>query len=309
MKYLNEKGLSMSQAQSVSNICNQKAEEIENVINNINNYSTIVSIGEKEFEQIPGRKMPENIVELILQLGAYRELQAYLMEATKYKDSLIKKLEYDKSKFEYTFRESNPYPKRKDVEDVELKYTLSQEDVWNTLSEKEITEYLSVEAKASTIGKFIHKKGKLTELRKELPSINKLGWTSDPSGKESYPTVTIIHHTPDELFKIHEELSNYHRLYESRVNYYKAKVKNLLHQENTIINNENQKLSNEYRARVSKVNAEYDKNVEDWYNKLREETLKFVEKTDNEINKISKLRIIVPLEHKELIDSLLENLI
>ena len=91
MKYLNEKGLSMSQAQSVSNICNQKAEEIENVINNINNYSTIVSIGKKEFEQIPGRKMPENIVKLILQLGAYRELQAYLMEAVKYKDNLIKK--------------------------------------------------------------------------------------------------------------------------------------------------------------------------------------------------------------------------
>ena len=136
-----------------------------------------------------------------------------------------------------------------------------------------------------------------------------MGWTSDPSGKESYPTVTITHHTPDELFKIHEELSNYHRLYESRVNYYKAKVKNLLHQENNIINNENQKLAADYKTRVAKANVTYNKNVEDWHNSLREETLKFVEKTDNEINRISKLRIIVPSEHKELIDSLLENLV
>ena len=38
------KGLSLSQAQSISNLCNQRAREIESKLNGVNNYSKSVAV-------------------------------------------------------------------------------------------------------------------------------------------------------------------------------------------------------------------------------------------------------------------------
>jgi hypothetical protein len=66
---LSEKGLSLSQAQSISNICNQRAMEIENSINIINNYSKTIHIDDgsgkiRSFVQTKGNKIPKDIVVL-----------------------------------------------------------------------------------------------------------------------------------------------------------------------------------------------------------------------------------------------------
>ena len=47
-------GLSLSQAQSISNLCNQRAGEINNILTNVNNYSKKVTVGKKEHKIVEG---------------------------------------------------------------------------------------------------------------------------------------------------------------------------------------------------------------------------------------------------------------
>ena len=46
---LSSKGLSMSQAQSISNLCNQRSKEITNKLGDINNISKHLTIGEDTY--------------------------------------------------------------------------------------------------------------------------------------------------------------------------------------------------------------------------------------------------------------------
>ena len=44
---LSSKGLSLSQAQSISNLCNQRSREITSKLNIVNNFSKVLKIGEE----------------------------------------------------------------------------------------------------------------------------------------------------------------------------------------------------------------------------------------------------------------------
>jgi len=86
---LSTKGLSLSQAQSISNLCNQRATDIAAELNGINNVEKKLKIGEETYIETVGKPVPSNLTELLLEKAKLHATQAFLMENIKAKDSLI----------------------------------------------------------------------------------------------------------------------------------------------------------------------------------------------------------------------------
>ena len=82
-------GLSLSQAQSISNLCYQRAIEINNLLASINNASKSVEIDGKEHIIVKGRELPSNIVDLLIEKGDLHACQGFLMENIKAKDDML----------------------------------------------------------------------------------------------------------------------------------------------------------------------------------------------------------------------------
>lgn len=292
---LSTTGLSLSQAQSISNLCFQRTQEIANQLAIINNSEKTLTLGGDTYIETVGNKIPTDVVDLVLKKGLLHATQAFLMENIKAKDVLIREL---KAKVFISELEQPVYPK---LEQATLLPLVDEKWGWEQLSVLEYNEYLEAESYAAHIGQFIHKGEKLDVLRKELPFLKTLEWINVEDGKKT-PLKVSIHHTSDELAKIHEQLAAKHRQYEQRVNYFKAKVKNLTTEENARRSAENNVL-------LSKVNAENEmlkaNHINDLikYNAINhKEAQIFEEKRQEDIKKTSALRINVDPRFQPIVD-------
>ena len=298
---LNTTGLSLSQAQSISNLCFQRTQDISSTLSVINNAEKTLKIGNETYVETVGNKMPANVVELLLEKALLHATQAFLMENIKAKDSLLKEL---KDKYFISPLTEPDFPI---TESITLIPLVNEKWGWDQLSLSEYNEYLEAEAYAAHIGQFIHKDCKLDILRKELSTIKTLEWMTVKDGEKT-PLKVSVHHNQAQLLDIHNNLAALHRKYEQRVNYFKAKVKNLVTEEN---------------ARISKVNADEqaivshsNRKKEDTFSELlrvyRNENLRLVqdfEKTRQEdIQKVAGLRITVDTRFQPTVDKYLKEL-
>mgnify|MGYP001474751126 CR=1 FL=1 len=298
---LNTTGLSLSQAQSISNLCFQRTQDIANTLNIINNSEKTIKIGSDTYIETVGNPIPKNIIDLILEKGLLHATQAFLMENIKAKDSLLKEL---KAKCYVSPLVEPAYPNMQSYSLLEL---VDEKWGWEQLSVAEYNEYLDAESYAAHIGQFIHKDCKLDILRKELSTIKTLEWMTIKDGEKT-PLKVVIHHTPEQLLEVHNELAAKHRQYEQRVNYFKAKVKNLVTEENARIsqenadgqaeiNSSNEILRNQYNTLVAEYEANNLKLIQD-FEKTRQE----------DIQKVAQLRILVDTRFQPVIDSFLKQL-
>lgn len=298
---LTTSGLSLSQAQSISNLCFQKTQEIGNQLATINNSEKTLIIGSETYIETVGNKIPINIVNLILEKGLLHATQAFLMENIKAKDSLIKELRARK------FESKLIYPQYPEIKEAVLLPLVDEKWGWEQLSLAEYNEYLESESYAAHIGQFIHKGEKLDTLRKELPFMKTLEWITIEEGKKT-PLKVLIHHTSDQLLTVHNELAAKHRHYEQRVNYFKAKVKNLVTEENARISAENGVL-------VSKINSENEllrldySNAMKVYEEANQKAIQIFEQERQEsIQKTSGLRISVDIRFQPVVNLFLKQL-
>ena len=86
---LAKSGLSLSQASSISNMCFQRAQEIDRKIRGVNNFSKTIKISGEVYTETAGKEIPANIVELLLEKSKLHACQAFLMENIKLKDSML----------------------------------------------------------------------------------------------------------------------------------------------------------------------------------------------------------------------------
>jgi hypothetical protein len=298
---LNTTGLSLSQAQSISNLCFQRTQDISSNLSVINNAEKTLKIGNETYIETVGNKIPANVVDLLLEKALLHATQAFLMENIKAKDSILKEL---KAKYFISPLTEPDYP---NIHSAILLPLVDEKWGWDQLSLSEYNEYLEAEAYAAHIGQFIHKDCKLDILRKELSTIKTLEWMTIKDGEKT-PLKVSVHHNQAQLLDIHNNLAALHRKYEQRVNYFKAKVKNLVTEEN---------------ARISKVNADEqaivnnsNKKMEDTFSELlrvyRAENLRLIqdfEKTRQEdIQKVAGLRITVDTRFQPTVDRYLKEL-
>jgi hypothetical protein len=298
---LASKGLSMSQAQSISNLCNQRSKDLTAQLADINNVSKELVIGEETYTEVKGNPIPENVVELLTAKARLSATQAFLMENIKAKDELINKIKQERFKYEV---ES---PERPKLISETIPSEVDEDFGWDTLTVAEYNEFLEAEAYASHIGQFIHKGGKLDRLRAELPTIKTLEFMEIEVGKKT-PMKISIHHTPSQLLSIHEELAALHRGYEQKVNYFKSKIKNATTSENAKI----QKERGIIQARVNTENAEaantYKLAYDKWAGEERNAQHEFEEKRQARIQDAVNLKIDIAERFQPVIDEFLNQL-
>jgi hypothetical protein len=295
---LSTKGLSLSQSQSISNLCFQEARDIQSKIENINNCEKTLTLPTGVYVETQGFPIPENIGELLHKKATLHATQAFLMENIQAKSNLIEELK--NRKFVYNV----PKPEEPNLEYFFSKESVDEDWGWEQLTVDEHNEYLESEAYASHYGQFIHKGGKLDKLRNELPKLKTLEWIEIEKDKKT-PLDVSIHHTIDQLGDLHKEFSSIHRDHEQRVNYFKAKVKNLVTIENARIANENADTQGKVNDVNKKLTRDYVNLINEWQDNYRKSNMEFNAEIQNEIGRVSSLRISVDSRFKPVIDQYL----
>jgi len=296
MKNLSTKGLSMSQAQSISNLCNQRAQEITRELDSYNVSSKSIKISGETFDLETACPMPITVLELLKEKSKLHATQAFLMEAIKEKSDIIQELE--SSRFDSS---SLVEPERPEYPDIHIANSVGENWGWSQLTPSEYNEYLMAEAYASHLGQFIHKGGKLTQMRKQLADLPAIEWMSVKDGEKT-PVRIQKHHSPSQLLTIHEQIANEHRVYEQRVNYFKAKVKNLVSDENARIQKENADKAKAFELEEQRINEEYRAAMNTYRTQLIAETSSFSAKREQAIKDAAALRISVDPRFQDVID-------
>lgn len=298
---LSTKGLSLSQAQSISNLCNQACRDIDSKLSNINNASKELTLNDQTYVEIQGHPISEDIHTLLKSKATLHAAQAFLMENIKAKDIILKGIQTKPFIFD---QEEPEYPELPYFNPTPL---VDENWGWAQLSNKEYNEYLEAEAFASHYGQFIHKGGKLDRLRTELPGLKTLEWIEVEAGKKT-PLKVEIHHTIDQLGSIHEELAAVHRTYEQKVNYYKAKVKNLVTQENARISRENADEQAKVNEKKENLMTAFREEREKYLSDYRKASMVFEEARQKEIQEAAALRIEVDVRFKPVVDNFLKQI-
>jgi len=295
---LSTKGLSLSQAQSISNLCFQESKDIQSKIENINNCEKTLTLPTGVYVETQGFPIPNDIGKLLHKKATLHATQAFLMENIQAKSNLIEELK--NKKFVYNV----PKPEEPNLEYFFEKESVDEDWGWEQLTVDEHNEYLESEAYASHYGQFIHKGGKLDKLRNELPKLKTLEWIEIEKDKKT-PLNVSIHHNIEQLGDLHKEFSSIHRDHEQRVNYFKAKVKNLVTIENARIANENANIQGKINDENKKLTRDYVNLINEWQNDYRKANMEFNAEIQNEIGRVSSLRISVDPRFKPVIDQYL----
>lgn len=299
MRNLGTQGLSMSDAQSLSNLCNQEAINIDKKLKSVGLFNKSVTLNNQEKIIYKTDKMPENVKELLERKSVLHALQGFLMDSMKRKDSLIK----EESERAFVYDIPRPIQPQ-----YELEPQLKQVDeAWgfDQLTDDEYNEYLRDESFASHIGQFIHNKSILEELRKDAYKIPAIEWI-ELKKDEKTPVDIIVHHAPEFYDTLYKEFSNLHRDYEKKVNYIKAKVKNLVAEEN-------QKLLLEYKQNLQEVSErnrllkeEYNKEVTKWTTNYNLAKSTFEKEKVEKVNELAKLKIVLDSRYESLKNELMK---
>ena len=303
MKNLGKTGLSLSQASSISNLCNQRAIEIENTLSAINNCGKVIELDGKSYVAQQPRQMPSDVIELVLEKGRLYATQAFLMENINEKDRLIKAKERE------PFITKMELPVAPEQKKAVVLPAVKETWAWAQFTADEMAEYIQAEAFAAHIGQFIHRGSILDRLRRELPEIKTLEWMTPPGDKpKAIPMTVSIHHDPTDLMALHEKLAAEHRIYEQKVNYYKSKAKTLTTEENARISNVNADEQSKVQKENSDLMNDYALKVKEYNEKLMTEKYEFEANRQKSIKELAALRIQVHTIFQPLIDEFLKKL-
>ena len=301
MRNLAKKGLSMSQAQTISNLCNQNALEIEREINSYNNCSKSINISGQVYDLQEGIPIPGDILEKLKNKGDLHACQAFLMEAIKGKDIVLDLLRRDTSDIFHLIE-----PTRVETPDYQVLDNKDESWGWKQLSDAEFAEYLQEEAMASHMGQFIHKGSKLYELRRHLPNTPSIEWFTVEDGKQT-PVKVTKHHVSSALMTLHEQVAEAHRKHEQRVNYFKAKVKNLVSDENARIQKENADKAARFLAIEKSLNEDYRSALDAYNGEILRLTMEFNSERELNIKDAAALRINVDPRFQHIVDMFMES--
>lgn len=277
--FFGEVGLTSTSAQHICNMCNERIQTIKSDLNNIRFVNENLQVlGSNEVITIQkGRTSLDEIEGLLDQISKLNCLIAWLKEAIKAKDeelTYIKNL----SIYDYISFDELNYPSP-------VKFVPFNEfDILSRWSIKERNEYYSLEAEASTIGKFIHKDSAFSNARKDLQ--NKI---QNPTEVEHCNTGVLIHTFSPSVENVEEyffKLQDKHRSVTAKLNSLKYKLKKELEEANLAKANEIEKLNSE--------NQSIRDNVE----------MQFYKYKELEISRISSLKIVIPNDLRDIYEQI-----
>jgi hypothetical protein len=303
-------GLSLSQAQSISNLCNQRAKEIFAKLEGVNNYSKSLEIPvadgktTKTHTLVVGKPLPKDVVELLNEKASLHACQAFLMENIKAKDTALKAAKSETADLGELEAPEKPKVYNPAINQLP---NVDEEWGWSQLTANELNEFIEAEAYAAHIGQFIHQDGILDHLRRELPHVPPIEWFTVQEGVKT-PVDITTHHTSEELLAVHEALAKTHREKEQKVNYYKAKVKNLTTAENARIANVNADAQADAENKNNIEQSNYDTAFKAYSERVKSIRAEFEKTRQAKIKEIAATRIEVDQRFQPVVDIFLKQL-
>lgn len=276
-KFLDTKGLTTAEANYTANIIKELCERISNEIKQLTLFKGTLNFQGKQTEYNKVYKV-ENLEEKCLEEGNLYALSAWLREAIKAKEALLKQVENDN--FDISLLNEVNYGKATSL--------LTEDEVKYSLPINELAEYLAYEAKAAHIGKKVHPNGIFEQwfnMIKNTPKVQ-----INEINKDYIVEFDQVVDEKD-LYQTYFILQKEYREAEQKVNYYKTKVKNLLNEKNQEINQKNKALQDKFSQDLEIQNSK-NLALQAEINNLRGQKLKDV----------SELKIIIPNELQKTLD-------
>lgn len=276
-KFLDTKGLTTAEANYTANIIKELCERISNEIKQLTLFKGTLNFQGKQTEYNKVYKV-ENLEEKCLEEGNLYALSAWLREAIKAKEALLKQVENDN--FDIFLLNEVNYGKSTSL--------LTEDEVKYSLPINELAEYLAYEAKAAHIGKKVHPNGIFEQwfnMIKNTPKVQ-----INEINKDYIVEFDQVVDEKD-LYQVYFTLQKEYREAEQKVNYYKTKVKNLLNEKNQEINQKNKALQDKFSQDLEIQNSK-NLALQAEINNLRGQKLK----------EVSELKIIIPNELQKTLD-------
>lgn len=271
--FFGEKGLTSTSANHIANLAKEYIQSAEMYLNNIVFYNTDMSLIGSDTKRLrtgSDSEVLQSIQVTILNIAKAKSLIAWLREAIKAKQNLIKSLEGVKienwaTQFNITLPEKPIY-----------NTPLTEEEYYDSLDIKERNRYYELETEAAIIGKYIHPNGSFACQRQKLKDIIYNPNRAEGSGRDtiiySYtPTLSI--NDVDETFF---ELQKIHREKQAQLNAMKHNCELALNES------------------INKCNSEYTTALEEYKNEMDIISSKFSEWVQEEYQKYSNLKIVIP---------------
>lgn len=294
--FLSNKGLTSTAASHYANMAKEISEESAKYLANLQFYDVyieslsgtstkVMSRGTNDLSKITGS------IELISRMNTFC---AWVREAIKSKEQMLKEL--DSISLE-DWAKNNNVELPEIPEHVPVLTLPTEKDIIDEWNPEKRLKYLRLEAHASTIGKYIHPNGSISRARENYHEV-----ATNPIKKEVLASdvilyshnITLSNAVVESMFML---LQNDHRSFEKELNAMKAELKSEL---NKRILEANQK----HRDNINKFN--------DAYTAYTTERGKITAEFNNwktiEQERISKLRISLPQDISNILDSIKEKI-
>ena len=295
LNFFGENGITSTSANHVANLAKEAVRNIHEKLAATRFYSETVSLLTGGNEAVVRKGMNvdavESLPDLVNQIAQANSLIAYLREAIKEKERRAKEV-YDYEDVlgrteiavkMQTLRERKP---------VKSAYP-TEEQVKMTWSIGEQEKYLSLEAEAAALGKFIHEDGHMSVARIDL--MNKL---SNPSRVDLNGSETVIHnYTPTvdivTVDKVFNTLQVRYRTIQAELNGMKKRIQDTIDAEKLRIDNEYAYAKREYDRKEHELACELD-HIQNQEEIHKSELLK----------EVQSLKIVIPNRLRGIYDAL-----
>ena len=260
LNFFGENGITSTSANHVANLAKEAVRNVHEKLASTRFYSETVSLLTGGNEAVVRKGMNvdavENLPDLVDQITQANSLIAYLREAIKEKERRMKAVnDYE----DVIARTANAVDLQSLREHKPIKAAYpTEEQVKMTWSIGEQEKYLSLEAEAAALGKFIHEDGHMSMARIDL--MNKLNNPSkiDLNGSETVihnytPTVDIV--TVDKVFN---QLQVRYRTVQAELNGMKKRIQDYIDNEKLRIDNEYASAKRAYDLKEHELASELD---------------------------------------------------
>lgn len=293
--FFGQQGLTSTSANHYANLAKELVRKTKAWLESLKWYSTNMTIiGSNDAALVSKGSTKEEFESIKIGLRAVANLNsliAFFREAIKEKEKLAKQAE---SYTDQAARDALQSEYDKLVKPVRAEY-LTEEEVIQSWSIGQQERYLSLEAEAAVLGKYIHEDGALSRSRIEL-----LDKTNNPiKVNESGRDTLIYKYTPtveqSELDKLFFELQAQHRKVQAELNGMKKAIEDQLVEQRTKVDNEYRKALQEYNNARSILDDKLKLIIED-------ENIKRTELS----KEVQALKIVVPDRLKEIFEAVKE---
>lgn len=270
-----EHGITSTSANHLANLAKELIAANEAKLKNLSFVTTKIDIVGSQSQE--GKTVTKGVDEAFLceikslleKISQFNAFCAWMREAIKAKEDELSRI------YNLTFSEwirDNHI----DIKQPELNYYVDFDNIFEAFNIKERNEYYTLQAVASTIGKYIHKKGSISLARSQLQESLIKPFCATGTGKDTL----IYYHSPsvkeEKVDEVYIELQKWHRSVEQHLNQIKYSVRRKISEEKI-------RLGNEKRLEREK-----------YENQKKELMFQFNEWKVRENEKISKLKIVIP---------------